>query len=120
MAVTIRLENDKLAVMRITGLLKKSELDDAQASAIKLLSAKSADRINILIIVENFQGWERNADWSDISFYAEHGDKMGKIAVVGDPKQETDLMMFIGAGIRPLPIKFFPLNQLEQARTWLT
>ena len=57
--------------------------------------------------------------WGDISFYAEHGDKMGKIAIVGDPKQETDLMMFMGAGIRPMPMKFFPLNQLEQARAWL-
>jgi hypothetical protein len=119
MAITIQQENDKLLVVRITGLLKKSELDDVQAAAVKQLSFEFVSRINILIIVENFQGWERNADWGDINFYAEHGDKMGKIAIVGDPKQETDLMMFMGAGIRPVPIKFFPLNQLEQARAWL-
>ncbi len=119
MAVTIQRESDKLLVVRITGLLKKSELDDIQAAAAKQLSTKSESRINILIIVENFQGWERNADWGDISFYAEHGDKMGKIAIVGDPKYETDLMMFMGAGIRPVPIKFFPLNHLGQAREWL-
>ena len=119
MAVTIQRESDKLLVMRITGLLKKSELDNVQAAAVKQLSTESASRINILVVVENFQGWERNADWGDMSFYAEHGDKMGKIAIVGDPKQETDLMMFMGAGIRPMPIKFFPLNQLEQARAWL-
>ncbi len=119
MAVTIQLESNKLIVMRITGLLRKSELDDAQAAAVKQLSIEPGGRINILIIVDNFQGWERNADWGDMSFYAEYGDKMGKIAIVGDPKQETDLMMFMGAGIRPMPIKFFPLNQLGQARAWL-
>jgi hypothetical protein len=84
MAVTIQKESDKLLVIRITGLLKKSELDGVQATVAKQLSTESANRINILIIVENFQGWERNADWGDISFYAEHGDKMGKIAIVGD------------------------------------
>ncbi len=119
MAVTIQQESDELLVMRITGLLKKSELNDVLATAAKQLPTAPGTHINILIIVENFQGWERNADWGDISFYAEHGDKMGKIAIVGDPKHETDLMMFMGAGIRPLPIKFFPLNQFEQAREWL-
>ena len=119
MAATIQRESDKLLVMRITGLLKKSELDAALAAAAKQLPTAPGVYINILIIVENFQGWERNADWGDISFYAEHGDKMKKIAIVGDPKLETDLMMFTGAGIRPVPIKFFPLHQVEQARAWL-
>jgi hypothetical protein len=119
MAVTIQWEHDKLLVIRVGGLLKKSELDDAMSAAVKQLPTAPGTHINILVIVEDFRGWERNADWGDISFYVEHGDKMGKIAVVGDPKQETDLMMFMGAGIRPLPIKFFPLNQLEQARAWL-
>jgi hypothetical protein len=119
MAVTVQLENDTLAVMRISGLLKKSELDAVQASSAKQLAAKGQVGVKVLIIVENFEGWEGGADWGDMSFYAEHGDKMEKIAIVGDPKREADWMMFMGAGIRPSPIKFFPLSQVAQARAWL-
>jgi hypothetical protein len=28
-------------------------------------------------------------------------------------------MMFMGAGIRPSPLKFFPPEQIAQARAWL-
>lgn len=119
MAVTIQLENDTLAVVRVNGLLKKSELDAAQASSAKQLAAKENVNVKVLIIVENFQGWEGGADWGDMSFYAEHGDKIIKIAIVGDPKREADWMMFMGGGVRPSPVKFFPSEQIAQARAWL-
>ena len=117
MAITFQQENDQLAVMRVSGLLKKSEMDAAQAAAAKQWDPQS--RVKVLVIVENFEGWEGGVDWGDMSFYAEHGDKMEKIAIIGDPKREADLLMFMGAGIRPSPIKFFPLGQATQARAWL-
>jgi hypothetical protein len=119
MAVTVQLENDTLVVMQINGLFKKPDMDAAQASALKQLAGKGNVRVKVLVIVENFQGWEGNANWGDMSFYAEHGDKMEKIAIVGDPKRESDWMMFMGAGIRPTPIKYFPSGQVAQARAWL-
>jgi hypothetical protein len=119
MAVTFKLENDTLVIMHIKGLLKKSELDATQTAAAKQLAANGPASVKILILVENFEGWEGGADWGDMSFYAEHGDKMEKIAIVGDPKREADWMMFMGAGIRPSPIKFFPPDQIAQARAWL-
>ena len=119
MAVTVQQENDTLVVMRISGLLKKSELDAAQASAAKQLAAKGQVKVKVLVMVEDFKGWEGGADWGDMNFYAEHGDKMEKIAIVGDPKREAEWMMFMGAGIRPSPIKFFPQGQIAQARAWL-
>ena len=107
-----------MAVLRITGQLKKSELDAVQIAAAKKLDQNA--RIKVLIIVEDFKGWESNVDWGDMSFYAEHGDKMQKIAIVGDPKREADWMMFMGAGIRPSPIKYFSPDQTAQARAWLS
>lgn len=117
MGITIRKETGNVAVMKITGQLKKSELNEVQAAAAKQLDANTTAKV--LLIVENFQGWDRDSNWDDISFYAEHGDQITKIALVADPKWETDLMMFLGAGIRKAPVKFFPLNQLVAARGWL-
>jgi hypothetical protein len=119
MAVTVQLENDKLAVLRISGLLKKSEMDAVQAQASKQLADNPQARFNILMIVDKFEGWEGGVDWGDMSFYAAHGDRMQKIAIVGDPKKESDWMMFMGGGIRPSPVKYFPTGQIAQARAWL-
>jgi len=119
MGATIRQQQGDVYVMRITGLLKKSELDALQASAAKMLDYDPLLRVRLLILVEKFEGWERNPDWGDMSFYAEHGDKITKIAIVGDPKWETEFKMFTGAGFRPAPVKFYPSDQLQQARTWL-
>jgi hypothetical protein len=117
MAITLQEESGDMAVMRITGQMKKSELDTVQAAAAKKLDQNS--RVKLLIIFEDFKGWEGGVDWGDMSFYAEHGDKITKIAIVGDPKREAELMMFMGAGIRPAPLKFFPPDQIAQARAWL-
>ncbi len=120
MGIAIQEESGNLSVMRISGVLRKSELDAVQAAAAKKLTADPQLRIKLLIIVEDFKGWQGNADWGDMSFYAEYGDKIAKIALVADPKHETGLMMFMGGGIRPTPLKFFPLDQIDQARKWLT
>ncbi|OHB45751.1 MAG: hypothetical protein A2178_01025 [Planctomycetes bacterium GWC2_49_10] len=117
MAMTVEEESGNVRVIRVNGLLKKSELDAVQVAEAKKLAYYS--RVKLLIIVENFEGWEGGVNWGDMSFYAEHGDKITKIAIVGDPKREADLMMFMGAGIRPSPLKFFPPQQLEQAQKWL-
>ena len=43
-----------------------------------------------------------------------------KIAIVGGGAMGHGCaMVFAGAGIRQGPVKFFPSNQLSQARVWL-
>ncbi len=119
MGLTFKQEYDNVYVMRITGLLKKSELDAVQAAAAKMFSSDPTLRVKLLIVVANFEGWERGADWGDLKFYYEHGDKITKIAIVCDPKREAEFKMFSAAGYRSAPVKLFPPNQLEQARMWL-
>lgn len=120
MGATIRHQEGEVYVMRITGLLKKSELDALQAAATRILDYDPLMRVKLLILLDQFQGWERNPDWGDMTFYVEHGDKITKIAIVGDPRWETEFKMFTGAGFRAAPVQFYPEDQLQQARTWLT
>ncbi len=119
MGATIRHQQGDVYVMRVAGLLRKSELDALQASAAKVLEGDPLSRVKLLILLEKFEGWERHPDWGDLSFYSEHGDKITKIAIVGDPKWETEFKMFTGAGFRLAPVQFFPSDQLPQAHTWL-
>lgn len=118
MGATIQQEEGNLRVLRITGLLKKSELDAVQAAEARQWT--SATRVKLLVIVEDFQGWERGADWGDVTFLATQGDRIEKVAIVGNPKQEAEFLIFAGAGFRQAQVKFFPPSQLARARVWLT
>ena len=74
----------------------------------------------MLVVAENFEGFERGADWGDISFLVKHDRQIEKVAIVGDLKWESDLLVFAGAGFRQGQVRFFPPNQLAQARAWLS
>ncbi|MFZ5570219.1 MAG: STAS/SEC14 domain-containing protein [Thermodesulfobacteriota bacterium] len=117
MGIKIEREKDELRVLRVTGLLRKSEMDAALAA--EMTGLVPAAQVKALIIVTDFKGWERGADWGDMTFFETLGDQVVRIAFVGDPRWETEWLMFVGAGFRRAPVKYFPLDQLDQARGWL-
>jgi len=117
MGATIQQEKGNLRILRITGLLRKSELD--AALAIEANEWGPATRVRVLVIAEDFKGWEQGADWGDMTFFATYGDRIDKIAIVADSKWETEIQAFAGAGFRRAPVKFFSTNQLALARAWL-
>lgn len=104
-------------VWRASGALKRRELATAQAELVK--SLPPAGMVKSFIILENFTGWQRGEDWGDVSFFFEHGDKIEKIAIVGDPRWESQVLVFAGAGLRRAPVKFFRTGQEQEARAWL-
>ena len=117
MGVTIQQEEGNLRVVRVTGLLRKSEMDAALAAEAKKWSP--ATRIKALMIMEGFEGFERGADWGDITFLVKHDHQIDRIAIVADPKWEVETLTFAGAGFRQAQVRFFSLNQLPQAHAWL-
>jgi SpoIIAA-like len=117
MGLTIEREEGNLRVLRITGLLRKSEWDAVLATEARQWGPTT--RVKVLVIAEDFKGWERGAEWGDMAFFETHGDRIDKIAIVADPQWETDLLMFAGAGFRRSQVKFFPVGQLTLARAWL-
>ena len=94
-----------------------AEVDTALAA--KANQWRTAARVKVLVIVEDFKGRERGADWGDMTFFATHGDQIDKIAIVSEPKWESEILAFAGAGFRRAPVKFFPMNQLTLARACL-
>jgi hypothetical protein len=97
--------------------LKRSEFAAEQNALARQIDSGSKPRL--LVILENFEGWERGADWNDLDFLISHGGKIAKIAIVGEPRWETLALAFAGAGVRRAPVKFFQSNELPPARSWL-
>ena len=117
MPVQIQHQSDDICVLRISGILKRSEFGAEQSALAREIDIGSKPRL--LVILENFEGWERGADWNDLDFMISHGGKISKIAIVAEPRWEALALAFAGAGVRRAPVRFFPTNELEEARRWL-
>src|SRR4030095_17208512 len=117
MPVQMKYEPNDTCVLRISGTLQRSEFGAEQTELAHHIDTGSKPRL--LVILENFEGWERGADWNDLDFMISYGGKISKIALVAEPRWETLALAFAGAGVRRAPVKFFPPNELEQARRWL-
>ena len=110
--------SDGIITLKITGILRQSEMAAVQKQAVEIIDKQG--RVGLLAVMENFEGWERGGDWNDFEFQISHGDDIARIALVADPQWETGAMAFSGAGFRKASVRFFPTLQLEQAKAWIT
>jgi hypothetical protein len=117
MSAILDYQTDNIYLLRVGGTLKKAELDAAQAGFAQLIA--DAGPVKLLVVMEGFTGWERGAAWDDTEFFFSHRNDFEKIAVVGDPRWEAEVMAFTGAGLRKGPVKFFPETGESEARAWL-
>jgi hypothetical protein len=117
MSATLEQQADRLCVLRAGGDLKKSELDAVQSEFVEKIAG--AGTVKLLVLLEDFTGWERTEAWGDTDFFFSHRNDFEKIAVVGDPRWEAQILAFTGAGLRKGPVKFFPDKGESDARAWL-
>ena len=117
MSANLEQHADRLCVLRIGGELKKSELDAAQAEFVEKIAG--AGTVKLLVLLENFTGWERDEAWGDTDFFFSHRNDFERIAVVGNRRYEAQVLAFTGAGLRKGPVKFFSETGESEARAWL-
>ncbi len=117
MSAIIQSEPDNLYVCRVSGVLKRSEFAAGQHELAADIDAGAQPRV--LAIFENFEGWERGADWNDLEFLFSHSHAVAKIALVGEPAWEAEALAFAGAGFRQAPVRYFTPDQEAQARAWI-
>ena len=117
MAAKIDYEPNDISVLRISGILKRSEFAVEQAALAGKIDVGAKPRL--LVILEDFEGWERGADWNDLDFLVSHSGEIAKIAIVAEPRWEVQALAFAGGGVRRAPVKFFTADDLPKARAWL-
>jgi hypothetical protein len=118
MPIEIEYEPNDICVLRISGVLKQSEFAAKQSTLADKIDVGAKPRL--LAIAENFEGFERGADWNDLDFLLSHSGEIAKIAIVAESRWEVQALAFAGAGLRRAPVKFFPSEELAAARAWLT
>lgn len=117
MPIAMHHEGGNLYRLEIRGTLRKAELERSQGE----LAAEMAriGPVKLLFLLEGFDGWAPQDNWSDLSFYVKHGDAIERIAIVGDERWRSETLMFTGADLRKAPVEFFPEHAVAEARTWL-
>jgi hypothetical protein len=115
----IFLDSEGVLLFRISGVLTKEGMDRLQSRMRKLMESRRDGDLRTLVLLEGFLGWKTGDDWGDMAFFMSHGDRIARIALVGEAQWESSALAFMGAGVRRADVRYFgPLAQGE-ARAWL-
>ena len=117
MPVSWQLNTDKLGVFTISGKLSTDELQQAQDQAELVIQKLGG--IRILILLDDFAGWEKAEGWDDFSFAERNDQYIEKMAIVGDREWEDLVYAFTLKGLRPFAIEYFSKSEKEKAQHWL-
>ena len=109
--------DDALVSVRIHGVMRLADMEAIQSLSGDLIGQGKKPRC--LILVEDFQGWDKQDDWNDIGFFVEHGDDIAKMAIVGEERWKDNIYLFVGKGLRKTEIEFFPASARQEAEAWL-
>jgi hypothetical protein len=112
----ITLFSDRVVHVRISG---RMGVDDQRALQ-RLVTTMPDEALRVLVTLEDFTGWEKSAAWgADPGFLADDGDRIARMAVVGDARWREDALLFAGKGFRDTAIAYFPDRERRQAEEWV-
>lgn len=117
MPIELKIENDQMALLYVSGELGKKEFYQIQSELESIIH--KLGHIKILAILKNFTGWESVDGWEDTSFSDRNDESIKKMAIVGDEKWRDFATVFTLKGLRPVPIEYFESSKESQARQWL-
>lgn len=116
MSAEILSTRGEVLTARITGTLAQSELAALHQAAADVI--RQYGHVRMLIISQDFQGWQKGDDWDDLSFM-ENDPFIRKMAIVGDEEWEEPALLFAGQTMRKFPIEYFQSGDLDRAKAWL-
>jgi hypothetical protein len=118
MPVSAEHEGDNVYRIEASGILLKSEMDAIQAATAQEIGR--AGKVRLLLVLRNFAGWERGANWDDVKFYETSQENIERIAIVGEEKWRDQARMFVLADLRKSPVRYFLADEIDKARGWLS
>ena len=118
MPVTMRHDHDNIYRLEVRQLLQQTDL--ARAEGELAAEITRIGPVKLLVVLNGFEGWERQGNWDHAAFYVEHGDDIARIAIVGPERWREEMLMFSAAGLRKGPVEYFPEHATAEALVWLS
>ena len=106
----------RLAIVELSGKLAKIDYDVFVPEMERLI--KKHGKIDLLVVMHDFHGWEAGGLWEDIKFDLKHFGDIRQLAIVGETKWEKLMASFCKPFTRA-HIRYFEKDQLAHARLWV-
>lgn len=119
--MTIEFELEDASNIALITVSKKLSIEELKQSQERCEAAiKAVGNIKLLVVLSDFQGWEKANGWEDMSFAEKNDAYIDKIAIVGDKERWEHLAYaFTCKGLRSVSIEFFGDIEISAARRWL-
>ena len=118
MSAEIISNTDGIVTVKISGLFTYPDQIALQNEMVNMVS--TPDKISILTIYEEFEGWSHDDRWEDVSFQEKSDPYISKMAIVGAEQWRELALMFVSAGFRSFPVAYFETAELDKAQAWLS
>jgi hypothetical protein len=106
----------KVMEVHLNGTLNKEDYARFVPDTEELI--RQHEKIRILVIMDDFHGWDAGALWEDIKWDMKHFNHVERIAVVGEKKWEKWMTSFCKP-FTTAEIRYFDQGQAPEARAWL-
>ena len=117
MPITMHPEGERTVRLEFEGVVRKPDLARCESELAGYLARSGS--LKLLCVLTEFEGWDPGLDSHNLAFYLKHGDRIARIAIVGDERWRGEALMFAVADLRRAPVEFFTADKLAEARAWL-
>ena len=106
----------KIIEIQISGKLTKEAYD----AFLPMTEAKITEfgKVRMLVILNDFHGWDAGALWEDIKFDLKHHGHIDRLAIVGETKWEKGMAAFCKP-FTSATIQYFDISDVAKAREWI-
>lgn len=111
-----RHEGDLFVRLKVRGKLNHTDYQMMVPMLEQAMAGIDQPKVRMLVICDQFQGWEARAAWDDFKFGLKHGREFSKIAIVGDKPWEKAAAR-VGSWFMEGDMQFF--EDRGQAVRWL-
>ena len=117
MSMTFTKESEDFFVVCVEGKLSFADQKEVELKARQQIYCDK--KAKMLLLVQEFTGWEKEGDWGDMAFMHEYDPYITKIAVVAKERWKDMIFIYLGAGRRQGSVKYFFPDEEQDAREWL-
>ncbi len=109
-------ENGKVIEIELSGKLTAEDYEQFVPLAEQRI--QQFGKVRMLVVMQDFHGWEAGALWDDIKFDVKHFNDIERLALVGESRWEKGMSVFCKP-FTTADIKYFEHTELAAAREWI-
>lgn len=113
--IEILRDEGNFVALRMSGKLEDA---DYKQFVPVITAATEKGKLHLLVEMKDFTGWDKQAAWDDIQLERPLGDKLERIAFIGDKSWEKWMALLCKPFTRA-EIQYFEADESQDAWAWI-